>query len=124
VLAHWKERETVYARRRSRLLADGGIVSAYAVATAGAPADVMQDDGPRRAARRLTQPDDPQRGVSRDEFDAMVRDLNVDAPRTATATPDPAADLDSEDLVLKDDKPKREKRRGPRNKRHGRSGGR
>ena len=36
----------------------------------------------------------------------MVRDLHVDAPPTATAERDPTADLDPEDLVLKDDKPK------------------
>jgi hypothetical protein len=51
----------------------------------------------------------------------MVRDLHVDAPPTATAERDPTADLDPEDLVLKDDKPKTPKPKRPRNKRHGRS---
>jgi hypothetical protein len=53
----------------------------------------------------------------------MVRDLHVDAP-TVTAEPerDPSADLDPEDLVLKDDKSKRApKPKRPRNRRHGRS---
>jgi hypothetical protein len=54
----------------------------------------------------------------------MVRDLHVEAPPTATAERerDPAADLDPEDLVLKDDKAKRApKPKRPRNRRHGRS---
>ena len=76
-----------------------------------------------RAQRRLTQPDDPQRGVSQDEFQEMVRDLHVEAPPTATAERDPTADLDPEDLGLKDDKkPKAPKPKRPRNRgRHRRS---
>jgi SecD/SecF fusion protein len=124
VLTHWKERETVYERRRVRIAEQfGGIVPAYAVATAGAPVDVAPDD--RRGQRRLTEPEAPDRGVSRQEFDEMVRDLHVDAPPASTATAerdrDPAADADPEDLVLKDDKPKRDKPKRPRNKRHGRA---
>ena len=107
VLTHWKERESVYVRRRRRIAEDnGGVVPAYAVAAGGAPVDVAPQEK-ERAQRRLTQPDDPQRGVSQDEFQEMVRDLHVEAPPTATAERDPTADLDPEDLVLKDDKPKR-----------------
>jgi SecD/SecF fusion protein len=122
VLTHWKERETVYVRRRRRIAEDnGGVVPAYAVAAAGAPVDVAPPEKVR-AARRITEPDDPQRGVSQTEFQEMVRDLHVDAPPTATAERDPAADLDPEDLVLKDDKAKRApKPKRPRNRRHGRS---
>jgi SecD/SecF fusion protein len=135
VLTHWKEREPVYVRRRRRIgEANGGVVPAYAVAAGGAPVDVPPDEE-HRVPRRLTQPDDPTRGVSRAEFDDMVRDLHADAPaRTATAERDPApepeppperdptADLDPEDLVLKDDaKAKRTKAKRPRNRRHGRS---
>jgi SecD/SecF fusion protein len=122
VLTHWKERETVYERRRSRIAGQfGGVVPAYAVATAGAPVDVAPPEE-RRRRRRVTEPDSPERGVSKQEFDEMVRDLHVDAPpaRTATADRDPGADADPEDLVLKDDKARRDKQRRPRNKRHGR----
>ncbi len=126
VLTHWKEREAVYERRRSRIAEQfGGLVPAYAVATAGAPADVAPSE--RRRPRRITEPETPDRGVSKQEFDEMVRDLHADAPpaTTATADPererDPAADADPEDLVLKDDKAKREKPKRPRNKKHGRS---
>jgi SecD/SecF fusion protein len=125
VLTHWKEREAVYERRRVRIAEQfGGIVPAYAVATAGAPVDVAPPD--RRRGRRITEPEAPDRGVSRQEFDDMVRDLHVDAPPASTATAererDPAADADPEDLVLKDDKTRREnKPKRPRNKRHGRS---
>lgn len=121
VLTHWKERETVYMRRRKRIADEhGGHVPAYAVATGGAPVDVAPSEKENRR-RRITEPDDPARGVSPTEFDEMVRDLHADAPPTATAERDPTADLDPEDLVLKDDKPKREKSRRPRNKRHGRA---
>jgi SecD/SecF fusion protein len=123
VLTHWKEREKVYQRRRVRIAEQfGGAVPAYAVATAGAPADVAPADQ-RRAARRVTEPEGPDRSVSKQEFDQMVRDLHVDAPPapTATAERDPTADADPEDLVLKDDKAKRDKPKRPRNKRHGRS---
>jgi SecD/SecF fusion protein len=124
VLTHWKEREPVYVRRRRRIAEEhGGVVPAYATGVAGAPVDVPPAEK-ERAARRITEPDDPSRGVSKTEFDEMVRDLHVDAPPTATAERerDPAADLDPEDLVLKDDKPKRApKPKRPRNRRHGRS---
>jgi SecD/SecF fusion protein len=130
VLTHWKEREAVYERRRSRIAEQfGGMVPAYAVATAGVPVDVAPSE--RRRQRRITEPETPDRSVSKDEFDAMVRDLHADAPpaTTATAEPeqereperDPAADADPEDLVFKDDKAKREKPKRPRNKRHGRA---
>jgi SecD/SecF fusion protein len=123
VLTHWKEREAVYERRRSRIAAQfGGMVPAYAVATGGAPVDVAPSEGERRR-RRVTEPETPDRSVSQREFEEMVRDLHIDGPPapTATAERDPAADADPEDLVLKDDKPKREKQKRPRNKRHGRT---
>jgi SecD/SecF fusion protein len=126
VLTHWKEREAVYERRRSRIASQyGGVVPAYAVATAGAPVDVAPPE--RRRGRRITEPQAPERGVSREEFDDMVRDLHVDGPPSTTATAareeerDPAADADPEDLVLKDDKAKRDKQKRARNRRHGRS---
>jgi SecD/SecF fusion protein len=126
VLTHWKEREPVYERRRTRITDQFGAVPAYAVATAGAPADVAPADS-RRSPGRLTEPESPDRSVSQREFDEMVRDLHVDAPTTSTATaeredePDPTADAAPEDVVMKDDKPKRDKPKRPRNKRHGRS---
>jgi SecD/SecF fusion protein len=124
VHSHWKEREPVYVRRRRRIAEEnGGVVPAYAVAAAGTPVDVAPAEK-LRPGRRITEPEDPQRGVSQTEFEEMVRDLHVDAPpqRTATAERDPTADLDPEDLVLKDDKAKRDKaNKRPRNRRHGRS---
>jgi SecD/SecF fusion protein len=120
VLTHWKERESVYMRRRRRIAEENdGVVPAYALSATGALVDVA----PSTAA--LGAPDHPARGsgggVSKAEFDEMVRDLHVDAPPTATVERDPTADLAPEDLVLKDDKPKTPKPKRPRNKRHGRS---
>jgi SecD/SecF fusion protein len=122
VLTHWKERESVYARRRRVISAELGYVPAYATAAAGAPADV-EPEQPRRGRRRVTAPETPDRQVSREEFDEMVRDLHAEpAPApTATAERDPSADLAPEDLVMKDDKARREKQKRPRNRKHGRS---
>ncbi len=122
VLTHWKEREAVYERRRSRIADQiGGIVPAYAVATAGAPVDVAPKDTRRASPDHRAR--DARPPVSPREFEEMVRDLHADAPpaSTATAERDPAADADPEDLVLKDDKAKRDKQKRPRNKRHGRA---
>ena len=128
VLTHWKEREQVYARRRERIAAELGSVPAYATATAGAPADV-EPASRKRAGRRLTAPETPDRQVSREEFDEMVRDLHTTPTATAererergrAPQRDAAADLRPEDLVMKDDKAKRDKQRRPRNRKHGRT---
>jgi SecD/SecF fusion protein len=121
VLTHWKEREPLYRRRRERIAAEsGGIVPAYATAMAGAPADVAPPER-KRPSKRLTEPETPDRAVSKAEFDELVRELHAEpVPTPAAPERDPAADADPEDLVMKD-KPKREKQRRPRNKRHGRA---
>jgi SecD/SecF fusion protein len=124
VLAHWKEREEVYRRRRLRIAEENdGHVPAYATAGHGITVDPK---GPQRPARRITAPDDPERGVSKTEFDQLVRDIEHEtAPTTVAAKAredepeeDPAADATPEDLVLKDTK--RDKPKRARNKRHGR----
>ncbi len=92
VLTAWKEREPVYKRRRATIAAENdGVVPAFA--TAGAAMDV----GPKERARRrerLTAPGDPEPSVSREEFDEMVRDLDVepiDGAQPATKKAKPAA---------------------------------
>jgi len=120
VLTHWKEREAVYVRRRSRIReALGGPVPAYAVATQGGPVDV-EPKRKQRASRRITEPELPGQGVSASEFQELVRELHE--PVVAPAR-DPTADAEPEDLVMKDAPKQRDKqkRRGPRNKRHGRA---
>jgi SecD/SecF fusion protein len=77
VLTYWKSREPVYKAREARIRAEFGTVPPYAVAMAGAPVDVAPSERQKRR-ERLTQPADPARGVSREEFDDMVRDLGVD----------------------------------------------
>jgi SecD/SecF fusion protein len=87
VLTHWKEREPVYRARERRIRdAFGGEVPAYAVAMAGAPVDVAPKERGRRR-ERLTQPADPTQGVSRDEFDEMVRDLGIENEPQPAAAP-------------------------------------
>jgi SecD/SecF fusion protein len=123
VLAHWKEREEVYRRRRHRIIEEAGMVPAYATASHGV---TVEPRGPKGPARRITAPDDPERGVSQREFDDMVRDISHEAQTSPVRTSqrkdepeeDPAADALPEDLVLKDTK--RDKPKRPRNKRHGR----
>jgi SecD/SecF fusion protein len=103
VLTHWKEREPVYRARRARIMAEhGGVVPAYAVAgPGGAPVDVEPEEGPKQDRRRLTAPEGD-REISREEFEALTRDIDVDddaavvpprpqRSRAATATPPPAA---------------------------------
>ncbi len=86
VLTYWKSREPVYRAREARIKAQfNGEVPAYAVATAGAPVDVAPKDRGRRRDR-LTQPVDPAAGVSRAEFDDMVRDLGVEEERQPATT--------------------------------------
>ncbi|HEY1538795.1 MAG TPA: protein translocase subunit SecD [Solirubrobacteraceae bacterium] len=119
VLTAWKEREPVYRRRHASIAAEnGGVVPAFA--TAAAAIEVAPKQRARRSGR-LTAPDDPDMGVSREEFDEMVRDLHVEPARggkaAAVAEPkarpkappkpqrpkiDPSADALPEDVVMPD----------------------
>ncbi len=151
VLTHWKEREPGYRARRARIVREHGTVPAYALTATGAPDEVEPTQKRRRTrSGSLVAPEEPGQQISRDEFQELVRDLDVEgkpnngaptagrgrgtsvAQASATAPPaapasspqgerDPAADLTPEDLVLKEDSKPRQKSRGRRNKRHGRS---
>jgi SecD/SecF fusion protein len=153
VLTHWKEREGSYRSRRARIVREVGAVPAYATTVAGQPADVEPEQKRRRSRRgSLIAPEEPGEQLSRDEFQELVRDLDVEdkpggvatdrrsagarvAQKAPPAKPepespperaqeperDPAADLTPEDLVLKEQPKPREKRKRPRNRRHGRS---
>jgi SecD/SecF fusion protein len=132
VLTHWKEREGAYRSRRARITRELGHVPAYATTEAGAPEDVEPAPKRRRTRRgSLIAPEEAGAPISQDEFQELVRDLDVEeqgaaadrspastkvAARTtlapsegepeqpaAPAPPrDPTADLAPEDLVLKD----------------------
>jgi SecD/SecF fusion protein len=125
VLVAWKEREPVYRRRHASIAADNhGIVPAFASSSTGAPVDVEPVSRRSRRAESIFTPDEPEVGVSREEFDEMVRDLDVEpAPRrtqraaVADAEPpparrarpdapptdaDPAADATPDDVVMPD----------------------
>jgi SecD/SecF fusion protein len=150
VLTHWKEREGSYRSRRARIVGELGSVPAYATALGGQPVDVEPTQARKRNRRgSITAPEEPGEQLSRDEFQELVRDLDVDAepkqkkqrgraavaqrPKQETqeqaapeaAAPqdarDPAADLTPEDLVLKEAPKPRERTKRSRNKRHGRS---
>ena len=89
VLTAWKEREPVYRRRRATIAAEnGGLVPAFA--TAGAAVDVAPKQRARRS-QRVTAPDGPEPSVSREEFEEMVRDLDVEPVAGAKATTKQAA---------------------------------
>jgi SecD/SecF fusion protein len=78
VLTHWKEREPVYRNRRLRLLAELGKVPAYATA-GGAAAVELEPAAPSRRRRRGTlNLEEPGEQVSQEEFDQMVRDLDIE----------------------------------------------
>lgn len=144
VLTHWKEREAGYRARRARIVSELGAVPAYATTASGRHEEVEPEEKRRRRGSRLTTPEEPGGQISREEFRELVADIDTDdaqgarAPGTRSAgvaseappaSPDPepepepqrdpAADLQPEDLVLKDDAKPRQKR--SRNRRHGRS---
>jgi SecD/SecF fusion protein len=148
VLTHWKEREGSYRSRRARIVRELGAVPAYATNVGGAPVDIEPDRKRKRTRRgSLIAPEEPGESISRDEFQELVRDLDVEskgpdtpgargssarksarsgvAEQEPPAEPkppqrDPTADLTPEDLVLKDDPKPVQKRKRARNKRHGR----
>jgi SecD/SecF fusion protein len=157
VLTHWKEREGVYRNRRLRIVRELGHVPAYAIAAGGAPVEV-EPSAKRRTRRGAgVLAEEPGEQISKEEFDELVKDLDIDLQEQSTGrrsaatrasvvqrararrdaqadtrdgsqgerdgqgpARDPAADLEPEDLVLKDEPTRREKRRA-RNRRHGRS---
>ena len=82
----------------------------------------LADPAAARAFLAAEDRHDPSQGVSKAEFDEMVRDLHADDVATATAEPeeDLSRDLLPEDLVLKDDPKKNKGPRRSRNRRHGR----
>ncbi len=91
VLTHWKEREGSYRNRRARIVRELGAVPAYATTVAGEPADVEPDRKRRRSRRgSLIAPEAPGEQISRDEFQELVRDLDVEGkPPTATGARGP-----------------------------------
>jgi SecD/SecF fusion protein len=150
VLTHWKEREGSYRNRRARIIRELGQVPAYATTAGGALEDVEPPRKRKRTRRgSLIAPEEPGEQLSREEFQELVRDLDVEeqpaaapgdrragggavAQRAPAVEPevqddrpepsrDPAADLTPEDLVLKDEPKQRDKKRRSRNRRHGRS---
>src|SRR5438270_9944020 len=87
VLTHWKERESGYRSRRARIERELGAVPAYATTAGGAPEEVEPEE-PRRKRRRgsLVAPEEPGQQLSREEFQELVRDLDVEgAPGAAPA---------------------------------------
>src|SRR5438270_2752607 len=117
VLTHWKEREGAYRGRRARIERELGAVPAYATTAGGAPEEVEPAQKRKRSRRgSIIAPEEPGAKISRDEFQDLVRDLDVEAEPTGVAQRssrerDPAADLAPEDLVLKEPK-RRQKNRG------------
>jgi SecD/SecF fusion protein len=125
----------VYRSRERRIRQQfGGQLPAYAVATAGAPVDVAPKET-RRRRDRVTQPADPSQGVSRQEFDDMVRDLGIEehepqpaaarssrpaGGRRARSRGNGGADAPKPQQPPKPEGDGGEKPKKPRNRRHGR----
>jgi SecD/SecF fusion protein len=81
VLTHWKDREPVYRTRERRIRGELGYLPAYAVAIGSGPVDVAPPEP--RGGRRGGLTQDPT-DVSREEFDAMVRDLGIEERQPAS----------------------------------------
>jgi SecD/SecF fusion protein len=87
VLTHWKEREGSYRNRRARLVRDLGYVPPYATALDGTPLDVEPVRKPRKErsgvgagvfGNRTPASGGAGDEVSQEEFDKMVRDLDIE----------------------------------------------
>ncbi len=80
VLTHWKEREGSYRNRRARLVRDFGQVPPYATALDGSPIDVEPAKQRRRQRKGglLVAAEEPGEQVSQEEFEEMVRDLDIE----------------------------------------------
>jgi SecD/SecF fusion protein len=76
VLTHWKERESVYRNRRNRLVREFGAVPAYA--TAGGATELEPVERRRRRARGAVSVEEPGEQISKEEFDELVRDLDIE----------------------------------------------
>jgi SecD/SecF fusion protein len=114
VITHWKEREGAYRSRHARILREHGHVPAYATTEAGAPEDVEPERKRRRTRRgSLIPAEQPGEQLSHDEFQELVRDLDVDtapaasdrrgagtrlAPRAAVAEPDSQTEEEEEEV--------------------------
>jgi SecD/SecF fusion protein len=80
VLTEWKEREGSYRSRRARIVRELGSMPAYATALGGEPVDVEPAQDRKRTRRgSITAPQEPGEQISRDEFQELVQDLDVDA---------------------------------------------
>jgi SecD/SecF fusion protein len=88
VLTHWKEREPGFRGRRARIVRELGAVPAYATTAGGGPEDVEPERKRRRTRRgSLVAPEQPGQQLSRDEFQELVRDLDVEGePNGAPAS--------------------------------------
>jgi SecD/SecF fusion protein len=80
VLTHWKERESSYRNRRVRLEREYGKVPAYAVVGAAPvePEPEPEPSGRRTRRGRVVAPEQPGDQLSKEEFDDLVRDLDVE----------------------------------------------
>jgi SecD/SecF fusion protein len=86
VLTHWKEREHGYRNRRARIVRELGAVPAYATSAGGEPVDVEPADKRKRSRRgSLIAPEQPGEQISRDEFQELVHDLDVEQPASPAA---------------------------------------
>jgi SecD/SecF fusion protein len=91
VLTHWKEREGTYRNRRARIVSELGAVPAYALSSGGSP-DEVEPAGKRRRTRRgsVIAPEEPGEQISREEFQELVRDLDIDGQPTGVSSAAPA----------------------------------
>ena len=88
VLTHWKEREGVYRNRRARIVRELGSVPAYATALGGRARGrrARRRSASARGAAASPPPRSRASRSPRDEFQELVRDLDVDGePKQAEA---------------------------------------
>src|SRR5256886_154923 len=78
VLTHWKEREGAYRSRRARITRELGYVPAYATTATGEAVDVEPERKRGRTRRGGLLAEEPGQQISHEEFQELVRDLDVE----------------------------------------------
>ena len=101
VLTHWKEREELYRRRRARIAGRERRASSRPTRPRATALTVEPEGARSGPGRRITSPDDPERGVSQNEFQQMVQDIAHETAPTRVAQkerdraePEPEPDAD------------------------------
>ena len=88
VLTHWKEREPAYRNRRARIEREEGTVPPFARLGPATAAETEAPAKPRRNRRgRVVAPEEAGEQLTPEEFDDLVRDLDIEETGARPSSP-------------------------------------